>query len=260
MHLSVRKQEILALLKQRQSISVSELIDHFDAAPATIRRDLSSLAEENLITRTRGEIHLPTSTEIVPAVWTRNTLHNAEKRAIAAAAAELVHNGSTVLLDSGSTSLALAQRLSDKTFTAVTNSLDIASALSNTAASVISCGGLLQSQHMCFLGPDAERFIENIEVDILFLGATGIRGSAGLTTSSPLQYNLKQSMMKSAKQIYALFDLSKFHSANIYMFATFQQIDAIITTRPQAGSYEEEQLAQIEAQGVNVIYAETGVS
>lgn len=254
MHLSTRKQEILALLKEKQSLSVSDLIQHFEVAPATIRRDIASLAEENLITRTRGEIHLPAA-EIVPAVWTRNTLHSNDKQMIAAAAAQLVHNGSTILLDSGSTTLALAQRLMDKTITAVTNSLDVAYVLANTAATVISSGGLLHGQHMCFLGPDAEKFMENIEVDLLFLGATGIRGSSGLTTSSPLQYNLKQSMMKSAKQIYALFDLSKFHSANIYLFANFSEIDGIITTKPVAGSYEYEQLMRIKDQGVNIIFA-----
>lgn len=255
MHLSTRKQEILTLLKQKQSLSVGELIRHFDVAPATIRRDIASMADENLITRTRGEVHLPAASETVPAVWTRNALHIEEKRAIAAAAASLVHNGSTVLLDSGSTSLALAQHLSDKTITAVTNSLDIAYALANTAVTVISCGGLLQNQHMCFLGPDAEKFVENIEVDLLFLGATGIRGSVGLTTSSPLQYNLKQTMMKSAKHTYALFDLSKFHSANIYLFAKFTEIDGIITTKPLPGSNEDSLLMQIQDQGVSIIFA-----
>ena len=121
---------------------------------------------------------------------------------------------------------------------------------------LISCGGLLQPTHMCFLGPDAERFLSNIEAEVLFLGTSGVRGSLGLTTSSPLQLNIKQAMIRAARKRVALFDLSKFKAARLFMFSDFSNIDTIITTRPARDSIEEAYFAEIERKNVEIIYAD----
>jgi len=255
MHLSSRKQEILDILKKEKTVKVNTLIENFSVAPATIRRDITSLVESGLITRTHGEVHILDTSEVIPSIDTRSSMYLDEKNAIGAFAKSLIAPGSLVVLDSGTTTLALAQQLLNDSYTVITNSLDISRVLSASNGTTICSGGMLDPSHMCFLGPDAEYFFSRHEVDVLFLGTTGISKSAGFTTSSPLQYNLKQVMLQNAKKKYVLCDLSKFHSANLYVFAKFTDVNGIITTRPAPNSYEQDFLSHLEKMGVPVFYA-----
>ena len=177
-----------------------------------------------------------------------------EKNAIGAFAKSFIAPNDLVVLDSGTTTLAFAHQLVHGSYTVITNSLDICKILSESNGTTICSGGILDSSHMCFLGPDAENFFARHEVDVLFLGATGISKLAGFTTSSPLQFNLKQVMLQHAKKKYVLCDLSKFHSANLYVFAKFTDVDGIITTRPAQNSYEQDFLSHLEETGVPVFY------
>lgn len=255
MHLSSRKQEILDILKKEKNIKVNALIEHFEVAPATIRRDIASLVESGLITRTHGEVHILDTTDVIPSIDARSCLHLDEKNAIGAFAKSLIAPGSLVVLDSGTTTLALAQQLMNDSVTIITNSLDISRVLAKSNGTTICSGGMLEPSHMCFLGPDAEYFFSRHEVDILFLGTTGVSKSAGFTTSSPLQYNLKQVMLQNAKKKYVLCDLSKLHSANLYVFAEFTDVNGIVTTRPAHNSYEQDFLSHLEKCGIPIFYA-----
>jgi len=259
--LSKRKQAIMNLLYEKRSMSFRELIKHFDVAPATMRRDITSLEKAGMLLRTRGEVHYSSRNgsgmeEAIPSFFVRNELNVTDKEKIARKAASLISDGMTIIFDSGSTTTAIANKITDKVVTVVTNSLDIVYELLQSKAQVISCGGMLMAKDMCFLGPDAEHFISKIEVDILFLGATGVRNLEGLTTSSPLHYNIKKTMIKAAKKRCAVFDLSKFSSANLFVFSDLTDLDMIITTRPPAGSPEEEKINRIRDLGVEVLLAD----
>lgn len=257
MLLTKRKSQILDMLKDTNAIRVSDLVAHFRVAPATIRRDIADLEANGLLVRTKGEVHrIPNSNAaFVPSILERNTINMVAKNAIAARAAEFISDGMTVLLDSGSTTLALARRLTNRRLTIVTNSLEVAYVLAKSPATVISCGGVFNGSHMCYLGPDAEKFISGIEVDAAFIAATGVRGAMGLTTSSPYQYNFKRTIVDVAKKRYALFDTSKFSSANLYLFTDFSNIDTAIVNRPEPGSDAEHALDSIRDQGVEIVFA-----
>ena len=255
MILTIRKQAILNALKEKKTMTVQELIEQFQVASVTIRRDLTALEESSLIKRTRGEVHL-LEDNIIPTFSVRSATNTDLKSTIASKAADMVTAGMNILLDSGTTTLEIAKRIVDKPVTLVTNSLDIAYTLANSEVSVISCGGMLVPNHMCFLGPDAEQFISKIEVDLLFLGATGVRGLKGLTTSSALQYNVKRAMIHAARKTYAVFDLSKIDSTNIYVFADFSEINGVVTNRPKENSEEHSLLMHLEDKGIDVIFAD----
>ena len=254
MILTKRKQQIMDILKRENTIRVQELIDELSAAPATVRRDLVDLEAGGLIFRTRGEVHVVDSDKgnVLP-YGARSSFHSQAKMQIAKYAAGLVSDNMNIILDSGSTVAAFAQRLTSKKITVVTNSLDVTYTLANSEACVISTGGMLQDKHMCFVGPDTQEFLAKIEVDVAFLGVTGVRGASGFTTSSPLQYDVKRAMIASAKKRYALFDASKFSSSHLYVFANFNDFDLIITTRPTPGSNEEAALEAIIEAGANVV-------
>lgn len=147
----------------------------------------------------------------------------------------------------------LAQVLSDRSLNIVTNSIDVSCILAKSDNQVICSGGLLQGKHMCFVGPEAQMFFSKIEVDIAFMGASGVRLGAGFTTSSPLQYDTKRAIMSAAKKRYVLMDSSKLHSSHLYAFADFSEIDALITNTPRNDPEAEEMLHALESAGVTII-------
>lgn len=234
------------------SVSVNDLIAKTDSSPATIRRDLKVLEENKLIIRSHGYAHSVNSLEPVLPLNKRSTIASEEKLSIAKMASGFIQDGMTLILDSGTTCQEIARQIVNKNVTVVTNSIEICRIFMNSEVKVIVCGGMLEKQQMCLLGPDALSFLRKIEVDIAFIGATGIRQTQGLTTSSPLQLDFKQEVIKVSKRSYAVFDLSKFNSANIYLFAQFQELDGVFTNTPAPGSKEEKILTEIQKNGIEV--------
>ena len=257
MPLDTRKQMILDLLSEKKEISLSDLGKSLHYSAATIRRDVTQLEQAHFLKRSYGKIHWVESIDNdVPAVNDRQLLNSYNKHLIAKCAKNLVSDGQTVILDSGTTTNLLAQELLSNRLMLVINSIEIALTLATSNSQVISCGGLLQPTHMCFVGPDAEHFFSQIEAETLFLGTSGVRSTLGLTTSSPLQLNVKQAMIHAAKKRIVLFDLSKFSVARLFMFSDFSDIDTIVTTHPSKGSMEEKYLTDIGRKGVEIIYAD----
>ncbi|MGI6579380.1 MAG: DeoR/GlpR family DNA-binding transcription regulator [Saccharofermentanales bacterium] len=251
-----RQQQILDCVQDRGEISVNELIDIISASPATIRRDISTLHNEGLISRSHGFIHVVDKDDSVLPLFNRKIIAASEKEQIAIKAAELVQPGMTVILDSGSTCLAIALAIMDKEITVVTNSIEICSTLASTNIKVICTGGILENRHMCFLGRDANIFIEKIEVDIGFIGATGIRVDKGFTTSSPLQYDFKKQLIMSSRKPYIVFDSNKFYSANLYVFANYTDNFTGIITNSSDDELVQKQLKVMADNGLDVILSQ----
>ena len=253
MILSQRQQRIQEILQGCKSMRVQALIDQLDASPATVRRELAVLESNGVLFRTRGEIHLAEPGKEVLPYSTRSTFHARAKKSIAQYAAELITDHKNLALDSGSTTAMLARVLSDRSLNIVTNSIDVSCILAKSDNQVICSGGLLQGKHMCFVGPEAQMFFSKIEVDIAFMGASGVRLGAGFTTSSPLQYDTKRAIMSAAKKRYVLMDSSKLHSSHLYAFADFSEINALITNVPRNAPEAEEMLHALESAGVTII-------
>jgi len=111
----------------------------------------------------------------------------------------------------------------------------------------------MENRHLCFLGRDANMFIEKIEVDIGFIGATGVRANRGFTTSSPLQYDFKRQLIKASRKQYIVFDSSKFYSANLYMFAGYSDKFTGIVTNNSKDELAQDQLSLMRNHGIDVI-------
>lgn len=244
-------------VQEREELSVNELIELIPASPATIRRDIASLSDEGLILRSHGYVHNVEKNSPILPLKTRTIIASHEKEQIAKKASELVESGMTVILDSGSTCLAIAVAIKDKEITVVTNSIEICSALVPTDIKVICTGGIMENRHLCFLGRDANMFIEKIEVDIGFIGATGVRANRGFTTSSPLQYDFKRQLIKASRKQYIVFDSSKFYSANLYMFAGYSDKFTGIVTNNSKDELAQDQLSLMRNHGIDVILSDT---
>ena len=250
-----RQQDILAEVSKKGTVSVSKLIALAKSSPATIRRDLTYLEKNHFIVRSHGFVHAVNATNNVLPVNKRSLVAAVEKTKIARLAAGLIQDGMTLLLDSGTTCQEIARHISQKKVTVVTNSIEICRILLSSDVNVISCGGMLVKEQQCFLGPDAIAFLKKIEVDLTFVGATGIRSTIGLTTSSPLQLDFKKEAIRIATRSYAVFDTQKFFSANLYLFAEFSELDGLITNAPEEDTREEALLGIIEDNGIQVYRA-----
>ena len=244
---SERQEQILAAMQGSGSIAVNDLIEMLPASPATVRRDITALAEAGRVRKDRGRIFLESGPR-APAFNQRDGMYDAEKKRIGQAAAALVRDGDTIIIDAGTTTQALAANLRDhKRLSVITNSIPVASIFDGTAVNVFLCGGMLED--MSLVDDDAVRFIAAHQVDKAFVGASGVR-SQGLTTTSLFQSAVKRQMIRSAQQSYALLDQSKFHATGVNLFAGFQDLAGIITSKPLT---DLELRARLEEAQVKVI-------
>ncbi|WHH60893.1 DeoR/GlpR family DNA-binding transcription regulator [Petroclostridium sp. X23] len=249
-----RRRAIMDILTNHQDVSIAELMEEFSVSSVTIRKDLAALEKKGLLTRSRGGAHLENPSHVLPFAY-RNEMHSKEKLAIAKAALELIEDGDSIIFDSGTTIMAIAKQLSGfSNLTVITNSVPIASMLStNNNISTSLVGGILLSDHMCLVGPDAEIYLENIEAKKLFLGCSGTRNSIGITTSSPFEANIKRQMIKCAKKVIAVMDSTKFETTSVHLVAKFEQLDCIIT---DGRMRNREIMKTLESFNIDTIYAD----
>lgn len=242
-----RLDQIYNILLKKKTATVEDLSNSFHVTPTTIRRDLLELEERGLIYRTRGAAFL---------LETRRSDANIfmeEKRRLAAAAANYVTNDMSVALDSGTTTMALAQHLVDNPELInpnfLTHSPKVALTLSQRFQ-VSLPGGMLSPRDEFLVGPWTEDFYRNTNIDVVFLGSTGVRNCNGLTVPNPLQLTIKQHAARCASRCIALLDSSKYSNRGIYVFCDFKNIDTLITVQTREN---EAQLEQIAGTGVEII-------
>lgn len=247
-----RQEQILSVIQRTGSASVNDLIEMLPASPATVRRDITALAESGKIRKDRGRVSLETGHARVPAYELRNTMYDAEKKLIGRAAAALVRDGDTIIIDAGTTAQALAVSLRNRQrLSVITNSIPVATVFNGSPVHVFLCGGMLED--MALVDDDAVHFLATHQVDKAFISATGVRGTQGLTTTSLFQFAVKRQMIQSAQEVYALLVESKFHAMGVNLFADFQELSGIVTSKPIA---DEALVKRLEQEHVNIIYAE----
>lgn len=247
-----RQIKILELMQKTNSISVNELLEILPVSPATVRRDITALEQAGKIRKARGKIIFEDICR-VPSYELRDTMHGQEKKRIGQAAAKLVREGDSIIIDSGTTALALAENLKDRRhLSVITNSIPVAYTFNATQVNVFLCGGMLSD--LALVDDDAVNFFASHQVEKAFIGASGVRGVTGLTVVSPFQYAVKRQMIQSAREVYALLDESKFHVMGVNLFANFQDLTGIITSKPIT---DEKLLEQLERDHVKIICAES---
>ena len=157
-------------------------------------------------------------------------LKNADKKfKIAQKAIEMIPEKGVVILDSGTTALQIAKLLNRRSdLVIVTNSLVAAQALENTKNQLIVTGGVLRQKSMSFVGYLAARAIEGIHADIAFIGCDGFHVN-GPCSRSYRELEVKQKIFENSKEVVLVTDSSKFNVDGLYRFATFNQIDHLIT-------------------------------
>ncbi|RAI44607.1 DeoR/GlpR family DNA-binding transcription regulator [Rhodoplanes roseus] len=246
-----REQHILDLIRAGEE-NVEELARRLDVSLSTVRRDLHRLSSSGAVTRTYGGAILsrpaPEAT-----LSSREHINLQAKQAIAAAAARLVEDGDSVLLDVGSTVEALGLRLKDRRLSIVTNNLALLPvfAISDEIALTV-LGGNVRSISMGTFGPLAELAVRRLTADKLFLGADGVVAGRGLCEATQEQVALKEAMVQQAASVFLLADASKLGSAHQPAWLPLNRPWTLVT---DSGATEEQLQPFRELPGVTVVVA-----
>jgi len=245
-----RRRRILELLAAHDRAQVGDLAGRFGVSESTIRRDLQLLSEAGTLERTRGGALPPSRYE--PSFGQKSTENRARKQAIANAAAALVEPGQTVFLDAGTTALEIARVLRVRTdITVATNSVPNAVELANRVRLIV-IGGSVREPTLALVGPMAERAIEEIHVDIAFIGMNGVSAAAGFTTPTFEEAAVKIRMIRAARLAVVVADSSKIGAVTFARVAGLDEVDLLIT---DTGAPADE-LEALRASGLEIRLAE----
>jgi DeoR family transcriptional regulator of aga operon len=226
-----RRQYILALAQKHGRVLVEELSDSLGISRITIRKDLDHLQNRGVLQRTHGGALLPSSGALSdPSLQEKEGLHSIEKQRISAAAVELVQEGQCVLLDSGTTTTAIARALKKfSQLTIITNAVNIAGELSGTGFEVLLTGGSLRKNSFSLVGPLAEDMLHDMHADILFLGVDGFDLEVGLTTPNVMESRVNRAMVKASSMVVAVCDSTKFNRRSLSKIVDAGAIHHVIT-------------------------------
>jgi DeoR family transcriptional regulator of aga operon len=228
-----RRNEILQNINNNGSASVEELVKRFGVSSVTIRNDLNYLEERGFIHRTYGGAMTRDFVAFDSTQKEKAKHHVEEKKRIGAAAADLIFDGDSIILDSGTTTLAIARNIKTrKNLTVMTNAINIAVELAGIAGiTVMLTGGTLREKSFSLVGPHAESVLKEFYFDKLFLGVDGFDIHFGLTTPNLLEAQLNRMMVDYAKEVIVVVDSSKFRRRSLSVISTLERIHKVITDK-----------------------------
>ena len=229
-----RRGLIVDLVRQQRRATVAELAERFQTSLVTIRADLAALAAEGSLVRTRGGALPAREGEEVP-LDVKQSLHQDEKQRIAVAAAGLIRDGETILLDSGTTTYAIARQIRElplRGINVITNALNIATVLAPVPhVNLIMPGGQLREQSFSLSGPIAVNSLGTLHADRLFLGVDSLDPEIGLMTPYLQEAQFNAQMIRISRQVVAVADSSKLMRRNLSVIASVDQVHLLITDK-----------------------------
>ena len=248
---SDRQEEIQFLLQEHGNLTVFELAQRLKVSEMTIRRDLKNLAALGLIQREHGRAIYPPVPPMDSLLMMSMGESEREKSKIGHLAASLVSENDSIILDAGTTTLAVAQALFTKC-TAITNSLPIASVLSNRdEINVVMTGGEVRKNTFALVGPLTRSVFDGLNADKLFLGATGVSIERGLSTANMLESEVKQAMLTVAKEVILVTHSAKIGQVCFHTFAHWNSVHTLVTDSGLSAEIKE----QLADMGIKVLLA-----
>ncbi|NYI25391.1 DeoR/GlpR family DNA-binding transcription regulator [Aeriscardovia aeriphila] len=226
---------LLSRLRMTGSIRIAEVSRELNVSSMTIRRDIVELEDQGLVRRVHGGAVAASALLAEPLFSVKSQFDVKAKDRIAQKATEFVHPGDVVAIGGGTTAYIFAQRLFESEvsegLTVLTNSVPVAE-LGQSAHShnieVIATGGVL-TRSSSMVGPMADRAIKQLRVNSLFLGTHSVALSRGFLTPNTLEASTNKALISIADRSYILADHTKWHNTSLTLFASFSDIDCLIT-------------------------------
>ncbi len=249
---NIRLEQMERYIIQKDSVSMEDLQAHFDTSMNTVRRDVALLMKKGTIEKVYGGVCARKAEQLTP-FDARTIKHPEAKTLIGRRAAELVEDGDTIFLDSGTTTLHVVQNLAKKqNITIITYNLHaIMAAVPYPNLTIISLPGQLHRKTSSFTGLETARFLKAYNIKTAFMAATGLSLSGGVTNASPLEYELKITAMERSAKSYLLLDSHKFGQTALMTYAQLSGFAGVITEAEPAQEY----VASLEEAGTQLILA-----
>ena len=224
-----RRNKIKEYINFSKYVSVAELAAEFNVTQETIRRDLKVLEGQNVLIRSYGGAYSPDGVENDVSADLREHIHVDGKQRIAEQCCDLVSSGDSVFLDASTTSLFIAERLKDKTFTVITNSLKILNALADISSiKLVLIGGGLDRNSMSFLGASAARMMEQYHFDLSILSCRSLDLHHGLMDSNEQQAEIRRRAIERANRSILVVDYTKLNRTAFCDIAPLDSVDTLV--------------------------------
>lgn len=249
-----RRQQMLDFIRAKDFVRVLDLAREFRVSEVTIRSDLDILARDGSVRRVHGGVVAVLASRKETAFEERADSFAQEKRLIAKAAVEMLSSGDSVILDAGTTTMAIAHALADRSdltgLTVFTPGLNVALALERAIPriQVVVTGGTLRPQQHSLVEPLNTLILQRVRATIAFLGCNGFDPELGIMAASLPDALLKQAIISAARRVVIVTDASKFTQSAVVSFCAYDAVDTILT----AGPVDPDALGMVRDAGVHV--------
>ena len=222
-----RNVKILEILAAQKSIKINFLAELLNVSQSTLRKDLDNLEKRGIIRRTHGYATFDGAV----ATGKRMAVNYTIKRKIAKAAAQIVEEGETVMLESGSCCAMLAEELAlaQKNIKIITNSFFIANHVYRQNIQITLLGGKLQPEEQVLVGHITAKCSEAVSSKKIFIGTDGFLPGYGFTGGDPLHAETVTELVKRADDVFVLTDSAKFFQRGKYNLIHFNRVSGVFT-------------------------------
>lgn len=233
MALSFRQGEILEIARSEGRVVVEDLAARFSVTLQTIRRDLGELADAGLLDRVHGGAVVRAG--VANTAWAeRRQLHAEAKAAIGLACAALIPDNSSLILNIGTTTEAVARALlGHRNLTVVTNNLNVANILAaNDSCEVMVAGGALRRADGGLVGELTTQFFAQFKVDLAVIGCSAVDADGDLLDFDLAEVGVARTILRQARRQLVVADASKFARQAPVRLGSLADLDGIVTDQP----------------------------
>lgn len=257
-----RQGYILERVREDGGARVADLVRELGVSDMTIRRDLEILHDQGLLEKVHGgAAAVPGSSLFEPGFTAKSSMQQAEKEAIAAAAAAFVEPGTAIGISAGTTTYALARRLVDVAgLIVVTNSTRVADILHEAGRrgqTIILTGGV-RTPSDALVGPFAVSALRSVNLDLVFMGVHGMDGHSGFTSPNLQEAETDQALLEAGRRLVVVADHTKWGVVGLSSIARLEQADILVTDSGIDGDAREilasrvREFVEVEPRGVGV--------
>ncbi|GIO43897.1 DeoR/GlpR family DNA-binding transcription regulator [Paenibacillus apis] len=233
-----RINQIKEYVFEHESVSLEELVDYFGVSKNTIRRDVQALVDAGILNKVYGGVTVNHS--VLIGFSERRDQNLSKKQEIGRLAAQFVEDGDIIFVDSGTTTLELLPYIQNKQVTVISNNFDfIHQSTAHPSLTIFSTGGMLERKTNSFVGFQSVDFLKKFNINKAFLASTGVTVTNGVTNSSPLETDVKSTVVEKSSEVYLMIDDSKFDKYGITTFCSLSDIDYLITNSVPNENYKQ---------------------
>lgn len=226
---SFRLRRMEQYILEKENVSMEELCEEFDMSMNTVRLDVAALVKKGSVKKVYGGVCSNHQNSLVP-FEERKMKNSEQKKSLCRAAAALVEDGDIIYVDSGTTTMYLADYLDKhKNITVLTNNLNvIMRAVPYDNIQVICLPGILERKTNSFVSAETGKILARYNIKKAFFAATGITENGDITNSSSLEYEIKREAMRNSEHKYLLLDSSKFGKSALLTYAHISNMERVV--------------------------------